>query len=125
MPRIARAQSIVAQRSRGRFDVRAVACGWLAVGALRPAFVTDALRVSCPTKARSNETSSPSPSEPPSAPPSESCAGKPNGSYCSETRPDYGYICLGGGLTLIRCTEGSTCHPAETGGTDPVVDCRK
>jgi bacillolysin len=121
MPRIARMQSMVAQRSRGRFDVRAVACGWLAVGALRPAFVRNTLRVRCDDVARSNESGPPA-NEPA---PTESCGGKTDGVYCSTTRADVGYTCQGGKIVVVECLAGRVCKGAyET--TEPgmlVVHC--
>lgn len=101
--RLARAQSYLAQRSKGRYDVRAVACSWFAVSALSTDWVENKLRIRCDG------------APPPAEESTESCAGKADGVYCSTTNPEIGYICRGGVISTVKCLEGFRCISGQEG----------
>jgi Zn-dependent metalloprotease len=92
--RLARAQTVsIARASKGKFDVRSVACAWHAVGAIGEQLLKKKLRVRCDAI-------------------TDSCAGKTDGAYCSSSNGGSGYICRRGALTKVDCERGYTCEGA-------------
>lgn len=87
--RLARVQSVLAQKSRGRFDVRGVGCSWMAVNALPKEWVGQKLRISC------------------DGPAPDACAGQRDGAYC-DLEQDHAIQCSNGHVVSNRaCTAGS------------------
>jgi hypothetical protein len=109
IPRLARVQSVVAARSKGRYDVRAVGCSWAAVSALGSQWVEQNLRIRCDGLAPPEETST------------ESCDGTADGVYCSTNEQDLGYLCRNQVVTLVKCNDGLVCKGAYEG--QMIVSC--
>ena len=93
--RLARLQSGLSKKSKGRYDPEIVACSWAAVDGVALDWARTKLKVAC-AQADADPAS-------PSV-----CKGKADGTYCSDPDRFFGYICKNGAVA-----KGLQCPPPQ------------
>lgn len=107
--RLARLQSGLAKKSKGRFDAEIVACSWAAVDGVALEWARKSLKVSCTATGPGTPNTG--------VDPTSYCKGKADGTYCSELDKFLGYTCKGG-----RVVTNLECPPPNTICTGPSPD---